>query len=485
MKDKMNRIAVIPLLVVSLSACTSVKYVEQDLNQRLQYDEQVASQYQTDYEWWHSYNDPQLNQLINTALENNIDFAKSAIAVNKALYQAKLLGADLVPSFSASTGGSVSKNIDTGGPSSRSFTAKLGLNYELDLWRKLHDSSTAQEWEYNATIEDKEAAKLVLINNVIDSYYNLAYLNDALTIGQQNLKRMQDMNRIIQAKYQYGRVSGLEVSQSKQSLLSAENTLLDLNNQKKTAEQTLRNLLNLTPSDSLKYSYPHLLDVTTPEVNLDVPLSVLANRPDLKAAQYRLQKAFKNTEAVEKNWYPTISLGASLSSSSDHVSTLFNVPFAGGNVAINLPFLQWNTIKWNVKTSQAEFENQKLTFEKTLTTALNEVDNYYDAYKTAKQTLENNKKKYNEDLKISNFYKARYDNGASELSDWLGALNTESSSKQNLINNHYKVIQYANTIYQAMAGRYHKNEVVTNETTTDNTSNDNIIMKPMKFIIDK
>lgn len=472
MRNKISKIALIPLLVASLSACTSVKYIDQGLNEQLHYDENVANQYTADPEWWFVYNDPQLNALMYTAFENNIDLAKSAIAVNRALYQANLIGADLVPTFSAGLSAGVNKQIGdltgsalaTGTRTSHSYGGNVGLNYEIDLWRRLHDSASAQEWEYKATVEDKEAARLALINGVIDAYYHLAYLNDALVVGQQNIDRMKKMNDITATKYKFGAVSGLEVSQSKQSLLMAQNNLLDLQNQKKAAEQTLRNLLNLKPSDELMFVYPHLNEVALPKVDLNVPFAVLANRPDLKAVEYRLKSAFKKTKAVEKSWYPSITLGGSLNASSNEVNSMFDFPLAGGTISINLPFLQWNKVKWNVKISQAAYEAQKLTFEQTLTTALNEVDTYYEAFNTAKQTLANVEKKYQEDLKIANFYKVRYENGASELSDWLNALNTESSSRLNLLNSRYQVIKLANMVYKSMAGRYSQKVETTTET---------------------
>ena len=52
-------------------------------------------------------------------------------------------------------------------------------------------------------------------------------------------------------------------------------------------------------------------------VNLDVPITVLANRPDLRAAEYRLQASQQSVNAQKRSWYPSITLGASLSTSSD------------------------------------------------------------------------------------------------------------------------------------------------------------------------
>ncbi|MGN7086944.1 TolC family protein, partial [Neisseria sp. P0001.S005] len=109
-------------------------------------------------------------------------------------------------------------------------------------------------------------------------------------------------------------------------------------------------------------------------VNLDVPITVLANRPDLRAAEYRLQASQQSVNAQKRSWYPSITLGASLSTSSDKAKSTFNIPMLGGSATINLPFLNWQTMKWKDKTVQAEMDSAKLNFEKALTTALNEVN---------------------------------------------------------------------------------------------------------------
>ncbi|MFD1259285.1 toxin/drug exporter TdeA [Entomomonas asaccharolytica] len=453
---KPTKLLILPLILSSLvMGCATTNNPDQQLQQRLQLTQQVIDRYQIDTNWWTIYGDNELNKLIELALTNNIDFAQSAINVNRALYQANLIGEDLVPSFSGGTSGSASKNIKHGGDSNRNVSGNLSLSYELDLWQKIADTASAKEWEYKATVQDLETARLSLINSVVDAYYQLVYLNEAIIVTEQSIKNYQQINELVSFKYQYGKVSALDPAQATQSVLSANNNLIDLKNQQKTAEQTLRNLLNLKPEDKLTINYPSLLGLTLPEVDLNVPLSVLANRPDLKAAEYRLEEASLNKQATDKSWYPTITLGAAINSSSDKVNTAFNVPFASGNVSIDLPFLQWNKVRWNIKLSEAEYESVRLSFEQSLTTALNEVDTYYYSYSRTKDTLANTEEKYKYDQQISQYYDDRYQQGAGEISDWLNALNTETNSKISLINNRYKLIQYENMLYKAMAGRYH------------------------------
>ena len=176
--------------------------------------QEISNNYKVDKEWWKEYNNSELNNIMNIALKNNNDLKKAAINVNKALYQANILGANLVPSFSSSLGSSASKNIKTGGSSNINHSANISLSYELDLWKKLANAKNAQEWEYQATTEDLEAAKLSLVNNVVNTYFNIVYLNDAISILNDKIQQYEKINTVIKNKYQYGVNSELEYLQS-------------------------------------------------------------------------------------------------------------------------------------------------------------------------------------------------------------------------------------------------------------------------------
>ncbi len=453
-----NKIVLAMALAVflSLNACVSTDYSSQKIAGVLQYNADLMRRYQIDENWWRIYNDSQLNALVETALKNNPDLAMSAIAVNKALYQANLLDADLVPEFSGGLEAAASRDIKGDNATQQNFSADLRVGYELDLWQRLRDRASAQEWEYMATTKDLLATRLVLINSVVDAYFNLYYLHNSMLVTRQSIDNYRQIQKITGIKYQEGKVSSLEPAQAAQSLLMYENNLLELETQYKNAEQTLRNLLNLKPQDKLALVYGDMLKLGIPEVDLDVPLMALANRPDLQAAEYRLNSALASLSAAQKSWYPTVTIGASINSASERAQAIFDLPFTGGYISVNLPFLQWNRIKWQVKISEAEFESMRIQFEQSINKALNEVDYHYYAYGKNMASLAKVREKYQYDLKISAYYKTRYENGASELADWLAALNTSINSQLSLLKQRYQVIRQENMLYRAMAGRYQK-----------------------------
>ncbi|WP_439234364.1 toxin/drug exporter TdeA [Lonepinella koalarum] len=451
---KLNKIALTVILSSALAGCANIEDSYQTSQQDYQQYEQITQQYNIKENWWTLYNDVQLNHVVEQALLNNKDLAKAAISVNSALYQANLLGADLVPAFNGSTSSSASRRTDTHDNSTISHEGSLGVSYTLDLWRRLADAADAGEWTYKATQQDLEATRLSLINSVVVTYYQLAYLNDAISATNDTISYYGQINNIMQNRFAQGVADRANIDQAQQSVLTARNNLIAYQTQRKTAEQTLRNLLNLKPDQALNITFPHILDVKTAGVNLNVPVSTIANRPDVKGNLFRLSSAFKDAKAVQKSWFPSINLGGSISSSASTVGNSLSNPVAAGTLAISLPFLDWNHVKWNVKISEAAYESARVNYEQGITTALNEIDTNYFAYTQSQQNFENLNKKYDYDQRITQYYQNRYNAGVSELREWLAAANTEKSSQVAILNAKYAVIQNENAIYSAMGGYY-------------------------------
>lgn len=451
-----KKIIILIALGVILGSCSNLKKDYQKIDSEIKTYKELSKNYNIDSKWWESYGDEQLNNLIELGLKNNSDLAKAAININKALYQAKIIGSDLVPEFSGNLGSSASKNIESGGNSNIDHSGSFNISYEVDLWQRLRDMKDAQEWEYKATIEDYEKTKLTLINSIIDSYFSIIYLENYIEINKNMSKNYSDIEKIVDNKLRYGTVDILDKKQAEREVIRSNNTLISYEKDKKEQESLLRNLLNLKPDDELKIEYRDILKVKNLGVNLDVPLNIVASRPDIKAYEYRLKNAFKDAVASEKQLYPNITISSALSSSSDKFNNTLKTPVALGSVSINLPFLNWNEIKWNIKISRAEYEEAKLNFQQGIVTALNEIDYNYFLYVKEQENYINLKNINEYDNEIAINYERKYENGKVELREWLLSLNDEASSRLNIINSKYQLIKIENTIYQSIGGMIKK-----------------------------
>lgn len=432
-------------------SCTASPNLE--IRNDLMTQEEIAQTWSLDEKWWIFYKDADLDALIKKTLDRNIDLAKSAIAVNRALYNARLIGADLLPGFSAEVSTGPERNLKTGDVG-HSYQSRFGITYELDLWKKLHNAASAQEWEYLATQEDLASTRLALLNSVIDCYFDLRYMNEAIRLTQGNIERYQYLLSLTKTRHDLGKVTAVEPLQAEQSLLSARNSLYNLENQRKSSEQTLRDLLDSRPSEVFHIRNTDLLKTPEATLDMDIPVAALAARPDIRAAEDRLQKAFKTVQSNRVSWYPSISLGSTLHTNANEVDRFFDIPFLGGSVQISFPFLQWKTIHWQIKISEADFDIARFSFTSAVTTALNELDAaLFHLYKS-RQTLINMLEKHKKDVEICEYYQNRYDLGAGELKDYLEAQNTADSSLLSALEAKYTSIKAENLIFRAMGGKY-------------------------------
>lgn len=451
---------------IAALGCGTTRTPPPSVESRFENPEQIRDDYIFVAEWWKIYDDAALDAIVEHALKNNIDYAKSAVNVDKALYQAGLSKADLLPNVSVKGTESINATLHSGQEAARAFKGEISISsYEVDLWRRISDLSSVQFWEYKATIEDKQAMRLTIINNVIDAYFKLVYLHSAIQVVQNSIINYEKILQTVLAKYRYGKVGGLEVEQARQSIQSAKNSLIKFEIEQKTTMQTFSLLLNSPPDSKFAIKNYDFLLMSFKDVELDVPVAVLAKRPDLKAAEYRLKKSFININATIKQLYPKITLGSALSSSinqsafpltTDKVNTFFAFPLFLGTMSLDLPFLRWNSIKWNIKVSEAEYDIAKLEFEDSLTTALNELSVAIFNYNKYKDMYKNSRTKNSHDAAISKYYKLRYDAGSGEISDWLNAMNTALESELLALDHRYQTLKYETMVYKTMTGRFKK-----------------------------
>ncbi|MDO5686386.1 MAG: TolC family protein [Neisseria sp.] len=445
---------------IALTACaTTTPEAAKSLQQAgLWTDAERAARYDIDEAWWFIYQDKQLNQLIETALANNTDLKKTVISLTRSAYALQEARQSLFPELrgDASISDGISKNLKSGEAHTRtaSSSLNLGVSYEVDLWQKVRAGSDAAAWDYAANEQDVQAARLALIHQVIDSYFHLAYAEAVLPLNQEVLVRQQELARIAAAQYRHGKISVIDEVNARQSLLAVQDTIHSLTASRDTLKQNLRNLLNLRPGEDPTLQAIDLNQIASSDIDLDVPLAVLANRPDIRASEYRLQQAFASQRVARRSWLPTLSLRAAINATSERAGSYFSLPLGVVNATVGLPFLDWKSLYWQNKRAEADFQAALVDFEKTLTTALNEVDGYDRQYRTAQATLNNAERKYGYDRENTRYHDARYRHGAAPLSDLLSAQNGELASAQAVLNARYHLLQSENLIYRAMAGRY-------------------------------
>ncbi len=266
-------------------------------------------------QWWTLFNDVQLNQLVDKVLAANSDLAVAGINLQQARIQAKQSQSQ--QGIRVGDAGASAKHrfsLDGDGDSSNGISLSYpGLSYELDLFGKLANQTQASRWEALASEQDLQATAQSLIATTAQLYWQLGYLNERLSVANQNLASTQKTYELVQTQYRAGAVSGLDLTSAEQAVQSQKASLSQIEQQKVEARTALAVLLNI-PVQQLNINEPAKLPQSKlPEISSGLPAELLSRRPDLKATELRLRKALANKDANKAKYYPSISLTGSFS----------------------------------------------------------------------------------------------------------------------------------------------------------------------------
>lgn len=401
--------------------------------------------------WWDKFKDPLLSQLINQVLENNNDLATAAIKLKLARSTAGLANTNITPDFSLGGSASNTKSIRHGTSPQESYSSNLTLNYEIDLWGKLARIREKNEWEAIATEQDYHATALVVINTTAQLYWNIALLNqqiDNLIASQKIAEKSQQQ---IKSWYLAGKVSQLDFLQSQQTVISRKNELRRLIKERDSSRNALALLLN-RPAEQHVRELSALNRNQRIEILNATPLAVLAQRPDIQAAESRLRSALADSDAAKLSFYPTLSLQGALNAGSQLFSQWFSDPTRVVGGSISLPFIQWNTVKLTIEQSDLQVQQAAVAFRSAAYTALSEVDNAMEARFAAdeiRQQLQQSLSLSQQRLKLTN---SRYRAGAVDYQMLLNAQDDLLTIENSLAQNQYDYLYATLQLWLAQGG---------------------------------
>lgn len=402
--------------------------------------------------WWTQFHDAELDALIDEVLARNNDLAAAGIAVRRAWLQAGLATDAERPALSASVSSSGNRPLDeAGAETTRSHSATLGISYEIDLWGKLSSTRDAAEWEARATEQDRGHTAWTLVATTARLYWKLAYLNQRLTLSQENVDYARRTLAIARVRHGAGAVSGLDVIEAEQTLASLQATHSTIEQSRVETRNAIAVLLDSPPGRALP-DPARLTETTLPDVAAGLPAELLGRRPDLQAAELRLRSTLASGDATRTSYYPSISLTGSLGSSSTALSSLLSNPVGTLGAGLTLPFLQWNEMQLSIKVAKADYEKAVVDFRQTLYEAMADVENALSArtqYARQSALLARSLELARESERR---YEVQYRAGAVALKSWLDAQKTRRDAELALAENRYNQLDNRVTLHQALGG---------------------------------
>lgn len=327
-------------------------------------------------EWWLVFRDKQLDRLVDAVLNQNQNLAAAVFRLREMELNRQFVGTNRAPDATAGLNGSSSKQFNRGTPSNRSYGSSFSLNYEVDLWGKIAASRDVAAWEASATALDLEAARLELIGSALELYWRHAWYTERLRLLGDDRKRLDYLLKLAQLRYRVGSGARLEALQAQQELENHENDRQALLNQRKENLRSISALLAQPPGKEFPFRLPEVLTDDITMVQAPLPVVLLARRPDLRAAEYRLRNRLANIEITRKSFYPTLALSASVNAGANpHLANILSNPVGSLGGSLMLPFIQYREMALKTGMSEWQYKQAVAEFIQTFYNILKEVEN--------------------------------------------------------------------------------------------------------------
>ncbi|MCD7849560.1 MAG: efflux transporter outer membrane subunit [Parabacteroides sp.] len=383
----MKKIILLTTATVLLSSCGIYnKYQPATTTPDNLYDEEVAVDDTVslgNMDWRELFTDPQLQTLIEQGLQNNTDLQSAHLRIDEA--EAALMSAKLafLPSFALAPQGMVS-SFD-GHKATQTYSLPVTASWELDIFGRLRNAKQQAKALYAQSKDYQQAVRTQLIAGIANTYYTLLMLDEQLIISQQTAEAWTETVASTRALMNAGLANEAATSQMEAVYYNVQTSILDLKEQINKVENGLALLLAETPRS---YERGKLEGQQFPDdLAVGVPIQMLANRPDVRAAERSLEQAFYGTNQARSAFYPSIVLSGSAGWTNSAGSMIVNPGkfLASAVGSLTQPLFNKGQIMAQYRIAKAQQEETSLAFQQTLLNAGSEVNDALVACQTSRE----------------------------------------------------------------------------------------------------
>ena len=315
-------------------------------------------------EWWLAFGSPGMDQAIRTALEHNRDLASAAARVQQAAAAARIAGANLKPSVSTGLKGSRRKQNYIGLPipgagddilssTSTSLGVSLDVSWEVDLWGRMKKGARAAVSEMQAAEADLAGARLSIAGQTAKAWLALAEAAQQVALAEQTVASFRGSESIVRNRYEQGLVPSLDLRLQKTNLANAEAFLASRRLRLESVTRQLEVLMGRYPEGDAQAGAS--LPDPPEAIPGGLPADLVSRRPDLAAAELRLDAAGYRFDAARRSLYPRLVLTASGGTSTREFKDLLDGDFSVWALAagITQPLFQGGRLRAGVDQARS------------------------------------------------------------------------------------------------------------------------------------
>lgn len=469
--EKSYRLALSVAVIVALNGCVTIHDKQtKTINPVTHYKTEQAFRTETHTpwplkQWWQDYQDPQLNQLIKTAIADSPTLQMARARLKQAEGYAQAAGAVKKVQVGLNATASQEKVSymyqafmppkgwnDYG-------TMTLDFHYDFDFWGK-NRSLVAAATSQLATARAENAAAQLMIATAISGQYaeltrlyaNLDTVNDALNIRQ-------DTVRLISKRHSFGLENEGAVYRAKSALSSEKANLAALKERIKITKDAIVALVGEGPDAALKLTRPQMQLNHPFGIPEDAHLNLLSHRPDIVAARWRVEASAHRADMAKANFYPDLSLRAFFGFQSYGFNHLFRENNTAGSVgpALYLPVFQGGRLKGQLVQARASYESAVASYDNTLNHALHNVADTLTSIRALSSRLNQTQQAVDSAREAYQVAFDRYHGGLANYLDVLTAEDVFVRTKQQLADLKTRAISLDIELMHALGGGYQNN----------------------------
>jgi len=390
--------------------------------------------------WWHSLNDPQLDSLIERAIQANPSLEIALTRLQEARTFEVAVTGQALPVLEASAGAArgTGSNLARGraSPPLVSATNTQGLEHinwvagfdaawEIDLFGRYRREIEAARYDTQAAAAFRNAVLISVVADVARAYLDMRGLQTQLAVLRQNIRIAQKSLDLVQARFDRGITNELDVTLARRQLATLQAQLEPLAAQIKAAQYAIAVLLGQFPEDLAKeLEKPELLPHVPEDIDAGIPLELIRRRPDIQQAERLVAGATARIGVATANLFPRVAItaGAGYQGQGLGVDPVTNQFIWSAGVAAIAPLLDFGVLDALVDIADLRTHELLVNYKQTVLRAVQEVDGAITNYAAQQNRLSNLGEALVASQRAVSLATQRYDRG---LTDFLNVVDAE------------------------------------------------------------
>ncbi|MEQ8241831.1 efflux transporter outer membrane subunit [Fulvivirga sp.] len=402
--------------------------------------------------WWRSFENEQLNGLMDSAFTNNMNLNNLYQQIVAAQAVRKSQSTFLLPDIDAQAQTAVRRpEPDFAGGENTQIG--VSASYEIDLWGRIRAGVQAADFRIQGSYYDYQAAAMTLSANVATLWFQLLINQEQLELINNQVATNKEVIKLIKARFGAGQVKGVDVLRQEQLLEQSKSLKIQF---EANYQQTLNQLAALLgkPPQNFKLQVIDSLPIIPPAPSAGMPLELIRRRPDIQRDYSFLMAADREMAQAVRNRFPRLSLDLSAQARSNNYSQLFSswAYTLGANLAA--PLLYWGRLKAEVDRTEAVKNQQLYQYGETVLNAFLEVENGLINEERQRKQVKILRKRLEMAQQTNKQLRTEFIYGFSPYLDVLLSQDQEQQLQRNLLEAIQDQYEIRISLYRALAGDF-------------------------------